>query len=238
MLIETNLKMTTRPFRTTLSQLLSRSLLAGNRNTETPALTVRKSATLRLRLVIAPLALWVPCICWPQQSAISPQPQIEIQYGYVAQHYTTSWSDPALPAGVTRGTPPPAEIPTDNAEIANESPTTNLMRAPEDISTPPDSAILYAMDWGEAGMELILSAKTAFRPGDCLAAERAGNYVNLRKVNAGYCDSTNQDVVARLRAINQAAAQRCKAARRSQQLDTAGHDLTEVAEVAMLCDGS
>ena len=230
--------MTTRSICTTLSQLLSRSLLAGNRNTETPALTVRKSATLRLRLVIAPLALWVPCICWPQQSAISPQPQIEIQYGYVAQHYTTSWSDPALPAGVARGTPPPAEIPTDNAEIANESPTTNLMRAPEDISTPPDSAILYAMDWGEAGMELILSAKTAFRPGDCLAAERAGNYVNLRKVNAGYCDSTNQDVVARLRAINQVAAQRCKAARRSQQLDTAGHDLTEVAEVAMLCDGS
>jgi hypothetical protein len=238
MLIETNLKMTTRPFRTTLSQLLSRSLLAGNRNTETPALTVRKSATSRLRLVIALIALWVPCISWPQQSAIGPQPQIEIQYGYVAQHYTTSWSDPALPAGVTRGTPPPTEIPTDNAEVANESPPTNGTTAPEGISTPTDSAILYAMDWGEAGMELILSAKTTIRPGDCIAVERAGNYVNLRKVNAGYCDPTNRDVVARLRAINQAAAQRCMTARQSQQLDTVVHDLTEVAEVAMLCDGS
>ena len=133
--------MTTRSICTTLSQLLSRSLLAGNRNTETPALTVRKSATSRLRLVIALLALWVPCISWPQQSAIGRQPQIEIQYGYVAQHYTTSWSDPALPAGVTRGTPPPTEIPTDNAEVANESPPPNRTTAPEGISTPTDPAI-------------------------------------------------------------------------------------------------
>ena len=34
--------------------------------------------------------------------------RIGIEYGFVTQHYQTTWSDPTLPAGVARGMPPSA----------------------------------------------------------------------------------------------------------------------------------
>ena len=41
--------------------------------------------------------------------------RISIDYGFVTQHYQTTWSDPTLPAGVARGMSPSARtFPIDN----------------------------------------------------------------------------------------------------------------------------
>ena len=180
-----------------------------------------------------------------QAQAIASAERISIDYGMVAQHYQTTWSDPTLPAGVARGMPPSAmrsmmdsvsdtegesSVPTDVIIDANSTET-------ED--TISEAAVLYAIDLREDGMTMVVSTKTSLQPGDCAAIERSGTYFNLRGVNAGFCDPTNQATIAGLHSVNVAAAKRCKVAR--EQLETMtvekNQTLTE-SEIGMLCDGS
>ena len=180
-----------------------------------------------------------------QAQAVTSADRISIDYGVVTQHYQTSWSDPRLPAGVARGMPPSAmtSVMDSVSKTEGESsvPTDAIIDADstEAENTINEAAVLYAIDLGEDGMTMVVSTKTSLRPGDCAAIERSGTYFNLRGVNAGFCDPTNQATIAGLQSVNVAAAQRCKVAR--EQLETITDEenptLTE-SEIGMLCDGS
>ena len=180
-----------------------------------------------------------------QAQAIASAERISIDYGMVAQHYQTTWSDPTLPAGVARGMPPSAmtSVMDSVSDTEGESsvPTDAIIDADstEAENTINEAAVLYAIDLGEDGMTMVVSTKTSLRPGECAAIERSGTYFNLRGVNAGFCDPINQTTIAGLQSVNVAAAQRCKVAR--EQLETItveeNRTLTE-SEIGMLCDGS
>ena len=180
-----------------------------------------------------------------QAQAVASAERISIDYGVVAQHYQTTWSDPTLPAGVARGMPPSAMTTVMDSvrdtEGESSEPTDAIIDADstEAENTINEAAVLYAIDLGEDGMTMVVSTKTSLRPGDCAAMERSGTYFNLRGVNAGFCDPINQATNAGLQSVNVAAAQRCKVAR--EQLETItveeNQTLTE-SEVGMLCDGS
>ena len=121
-------------------------------------------------------------------------------------------------------------MPADSSSDANST---------ETASDTNEAAVLYAIDLGEDGMTMVVSAKTTLQPGDCAAIERSGTYFNLRGVNAGFCDPTNQATIADLQSVNVAAAQRCKVAR--AQLDALTVDENQTlttSEIGMLCDGS
>jgi hypothetical protein len=172
-----------------------------------------------------------------QEATATAQNAMTIQYGVITHHYATTWSDPSLPAGVARGTPPtPSAAP--EIDDARDDDGTEASSAPIPDERPllEAPAVLYAVDLGDDGMEMILSAKTAFRPGHCIAVERSGTYNNLRAVNVGYCDASARETVSRLQSVNQAAARRCMLARQSQQAELAPP--LEPAELAILCDGS
>ena len=180
-----------------------------------------------------------------QAQTVASADRMSIDYGFVTQHYQTTWSDPTLPAGVARGMPPsavasPMESVSGNEGESSQSPnTTNDANSTETASDTNEAAVLYAIDLGEDGMTMVVSAKTTLQPGDCAAIERSGTYFNLRGVNAGFCDPTNQATIADLQSVNVAAAQRCKVAR--AQLDALTVDENETltaSEIAMLCDGS
>ena len=180
-----------------------------------------------------------------QAQAVASAERISIDYGVVAQHYQTTWSDPTLPAGVARGMPPSAMTTVMDSvrdtEGESSEPTDAIIDADstETENTINEAAVLYAIDLGEDGMTMVVSTKTSLRPGDCAAIERSGTYFNLRGVNAGFCDPINQATIAGLQSVNMAAAQRCKVAR--EQLETItveeNQTLTE-SEIGMLCDGS
>ena len=180
-----------------------------------------------------------------QAQAVASAERISIDYGVVAQHYQTTWSDPTLPAGVARGMPPSAMTSVMDSvrdtEGESSEPTDAIIDADstEAENTINEAAVLYAIDLGEDGMTMVVSTKTSLRPGDCAAIERSGTYFNLRGVNAGFCDPINQATIAGLQSVNVAAAQRCKVAR--EQLETMtgeeNQTLTE-SEMGMLCDGS
>ena len=88
-------------------------------------------------------------------------------------------------------------------------------------------------------MTTVVSTKTSLQPGHCVAIERSGTYFNLRGVNAGFCDPTNQATIAGLQSVNVAAAQRCKVARAQLEAKRFGEDQTLTAsEIGILCDGS
>ena len=171
--------------------------------------------------------------------------RIGIDYGFVTQHYQTSWSDPTLPAGVARGMPPSALTSAVDSVSDNESESSipadstsdvNSTRTAGDIS---EAAVLYAIDLGKNGMTMVVSTKTSLRPGDCAAVERSGTYLNLRGVNAGFCDPTNQTIITDLRPINLATAQRCKLAREQQKVLAVGENQpTSPSSLGILCDGS
>ena len=102
-----------------------------------------------------------------------------------------------------------------------------------------ESAVLYAIDFGENGMTMVVSTKTSLKPGDCAAVERSGTYFNLRGVNAGFCDPTNQAIITGLRSVNLSAAQRCKLAREQQEvLAVDENQPTTPSDLGILCDGS
>ena len=191
--------------------------------------------------IAAALLCWVaPLGTTAQQAAATAQRSITIQYGLIAQHYATSWSDPSLPAGVTRGTPPPPHdsVPANDTIRNTEVLGTNRARVPDDTSRPDDPAVLYAVDLGSDGMEMILSAKRTLRPGTCIAVERSGTYTNLRSVNIGYCDTSNGEAVAGLASVNEAAARRCMTARLSEADESTDASLPlQPSAIAILCDG-
>ena len=171
--------------------------------------------------------------------------RISIDYGFVTQHYQTTWSDPTLPAGVARGMPPATMTPPIDNVSDNEgqsykpADSTNQPNSTETANDTNEAAVLYAIDLGEDGMTTLVSSKTSLQPGDCVAIERSGTYFNLRGVNAGFCDPTNQATIAGLQSVNVAAAQRCKAARAQLEAKSFEEDQTlSESEIGMLCDGS
>ena len=180
-----------------------------------------------------------------QAQAVTSADRISIDYGVVTQHYQTTWSDPRLPAGVARGMPPSAMRSVMDSVIDTEGetsvPTDAIIDADstETEDTISEAAVLYAIDLGEDGMTMMVSTKTSLQPGDCAAIERSGTYFNLRGVNAGFCDPTNQATIAGLHSVNVAAAKRCKVARAQLETMTVekNQTLTE-SEIGMLCDGS
>ena len=179
-----------------------------------------------------------------QAQTVASADRISIDYGFVTQHYQTTWSDPTLPAGVARGMPPSAaatpveSVSSNEDESSMPADTTNDANSTETASDTNEAAVLYAIDLGEDGMTMVVSAKTTLQPGDCAAIERSGTYFNLRGVNAGFCDPTNQATIAGLRSVNVAAAQRCKVARAQLDALTVDEKQTPTAgEIGMLCDG-
>ena len=171
--------------------------------------------------------------------------RISIDYGFVTQHYQTTWSDPTLPAGVARGMPPSVTTSAmdsgSDSEIESNRPadTTSDGNSTETDDVTREAAVLYAIDLGEDGMTMVVSIKTSLQPGDCAAVEHSGTYFNLRGVNAGFCDPINQATIAGLLSVNVAAAQRCKVAREQLETMTVEENQTLTAsETRMLCDGS
>ena len=171
--------------------------------------------------------------------------RINIDYGIVTQHYQTSWSDPTLPAGVARGMPPSAmtsamdSVSDNEGESSMPADTTSDVNSTRIADNTNESAVLYAIDLGENGMTLVVSTKTSLRPGDCAAMERSGSYFNLRGVNAGFCDPTNQAIITALRSFNLAAAQRCKLAREQEKvLAVDENQHITPSNLGILCDGS
>ena len=203
----------------------------------------RKKRNLRLGLMAIISAVLIHA--GAQAQTLKSADRISINYGFVTQHYQTTWSDPTLPAGVARGMSPSAMTSvTDSVsdtEGESSEPTDAIIDADstEAESTIDEAAVLYAIDLREDGMTMVVSTKTSLQPGDCAAIERSGTYFNLRGVNAGFCDPINQATIAGLQSVNVAAAQRCKVAR--EQLETItveeNQTLTE-SEIGMLCDGS
>ena len=180
-----------------------------------------------------------------QAQTVASADRISIDHGFVTQHYQTTWSDPTLPAGVARGMPPaaaatPVESISDNkSESSKPADSSSGANSTETASDTNEAAVLYAIDLGEDGMTMVVSAKKTLQPGDCAAIERSGTYFNLRDVNAGFCDPANQATIAGLRSVNVAAAQRCKVARAQLDALTVDENQTLTAsEIGMLCDGS
>ena len=171
--------------------------------------------------------------------------RIGIDYGFVTQHYQTSWSNPTLPAGVARGRPPSAMTSAMDSVSDNEGESSMPADTISDVNSTgiaddtSEAAVLYAIDLGKNGMTMVVSTKTSLRPGDCAAVERSGTYFNLRGVNAGFCDPTNQAIITGLRSVNLAAAQRCKLAREEQKvLAVDENQPTTPSDLGILCDGS
>ena len=171
--------------------------------------------------------------------------RISIDYGFVTQHYRTTWSDPTLPAGVARGMSPSARTPpidnvTDNeGESPKPADSTNQPNMTETAHVTNEAAVLYAIDLGKDGLTTVVSTKTSLQPGNCLAIARSGTYFNLRGVNTGFCDPTNEATIASLQSVNLAAAQRCMLARAPLEAKT--FDVTQTltaSEIGMLCNGS
>ncbi len=164
-----------------------------------------------------------------------------MDYGKVTQHYLTHWSDPTLPAGVLRGQPPyalhnlnetGAKAPS-NLEAATSSPRAEI------ADQSDENAVLYVLDLGMDGMTMAVSTKRTLRPGDCVAVERANNYLNLRGINRGFCNPDNHAMIMRLRSNSVEAANRCRRARERQVLEAALENLALNREaIGMLCDGS
>jgi len=198
---------------------------------------------LWLGLVVVIIAVLIQATA--QAQTVASADRISIDYGFVTQHYQTTWSDPTLPAGVARGMPSSASVSPIESVSGNEgesskpADSSSDANSTETASDTNEAAVLYAIDLGEDGMTMVVSAKTTLQPGDCAAIERSGTYFNLRGVNAGFCDPTNQATIADLQSVNVAAAQRCKVAR--AQLDALTVDENQTlttSEIGMLCDGS
>ena len=178
---------------------------------------------------------------WAQSQSSSGSENISVDYGKVTQHYQTQWSDPTLPGGVLRGQPPYVLYNLD--ETGTEAPSdveaSTLSPRAEIADQSDESAVLYILDSGMDGMTMAVSTKRAFKPGDCVAVERANNYLNLRGVNRGFCNPDNHAMIMRLRSYSVAAANQCRRAREQQVLEAAAEDLALKREsIGMLCDGS
>jgi hypothetical protein len=203
----------------------------------------RKLRNLWLGLMAIVSAVLTQAAAQAQTAASADR--IGIDYGFVTQHYQTTWSDPTLPAGVARGMPPSAMTFAMDGVSDNEGESPMPADTISDVNSigiaddTSEAAVLYAIDLGKNGMTMVVSTKTSLRPGDCAAVERSGTYFNLRGVNAGFCDPTNQAIITGLRSVNLAAAQRCKLAREEQKvLAVDENQPTTPGNLGILCDGS
>ena len=178
---------------------------------------------------------------WAQSQSLSGSEDISVDYGKVTQHYLTQWSDPTLPAGVLRGQPPYvlSNLNEAGAEVPSDIEAGTLSPHAEIAGQSDEKAVLYVLDLGVDGMTMAVSTKHAFKPCDCVAVERANNYLNLRGVNRGFCNPDNHGMIMRLRSNSLAAANQCRRAREQQMLEAAVENLALKREaIGMLCDGS
>ena len=178
---------------------------------------------------------------WAQPQSSSGSEEISVDYGKVTQHYQTRWSDPTLPAGVLRGRPPHllSNLNKTEAEAPSDVEAGTLSPRAEIADQSDEKAVLYVLDLGVDGMTMAVSTKHAFKPGDCVAVERANNYLNLRGINRGFCNPDNHAMIMRLRSNSVAAANQCRRAREQQVLEAAFENLALKREaIGMLCDGS
>ena len=164
-----------------------------------------------------------------------------MNYGRVTQHYQTRWSDPTLPAGVPRGQPPfvLSNLNENGADAPSDVGAGSLSPSAETADQSGEDAVLYVLDLGVDGMTMAVSTKHAFKPGDCVAVERAKDYLNLRGMNRGFCNPDNQATMLQLRPDNIAAAKRCRTAREQMLFGSVvDNPALNLEEIGMLCDGS
>ena len=164
-----------------------------------------------------------------------------MNYGRVTQHYQTRWSDPTLPAGVLRGQPPSvlSNFNETGADAPSDVAAGSLSPSAETADQSGEDAVLYVLDLGVDGMTMAVSTKHAFKPGDCIAVERAKDYLNLRGMNRGFCNPDNQATMLQLRPDNIAAAKRCRMAREQLLSDSVvDNPALNLEAIGMLCDGS
>ena len=183
----------------------------------------------------------LPSTLWAQSQASINSEGISVNYGRVTQHYQTRWSDPTLPAGVLRGQPPSvlSNLNETGADAPSDVGADSLSPSAETEDQSVEDAVLYVLDLGVDGMTMAVSTKHAFKPGDCVAVERASNYLNLRGMNRGFCNPDNHAMIMRLRSNSVAAANNCRRAREQQVLEAAVENLALKREaIGMLCDGS
>ena len=178
---------------------------------------------------------------WAQPQSSPGSEDISVYYGKITQHYQTRWSDPTLPAGVLRGRPPHllSNLNETEAEASLDVEAGTLSPRAEIADQSDEKAVLYILDLGVDGMTMAVSTKHGFKPGDCVAVERANNYLNLRGINRGFCNPDNHAMIMQLRSNSVAAASQCRKAREQQVLDAAFENLAFKREaIGMLCDGS
>ncbi|MEL0260343.1 MAG: hypothetical protein VXA07_09525 [Halieaceae bacterium] len=184
---------------------------------------------------------YLPSTLWAQSQTSINSEAISVNYGRVTQHYQTHWSDPTLPAGVLRGQPPSvlSNFNETGADATSGVEAGSLSPTAETADQSGEDAVLYVLDLGMDGMTMAVSTKHAFKPGDCVAVERANDYLNLRGMNRGFCNPDNQATMLQLRPDNIAAAKRCRMAR--EQLlsgSVVDNPALNLEAIEMLCDGS
>ena len=177
-----------------------------------------------------------------QPSSLLTEETVSIVYGYVTHHYLTTWEDRNLPAGVLRGLPPDfAPIQADESETRPASIDIGNDTAPSDLAErqpEAEPAILYQLDFGGLGMQMMVSTKKGLRPGHCVALERRGEHSNLRRVSPAFCDPANQSVIESLEVIRTQQAEHCLQALSGIDNGATGvKSIDPLAEIKMLCDG-
>ena len=201
----------------------------------------RSNAPLAIGIALGLALGHAPPTLWAQSQTSINSEAISVNYGRVTQHYQTLWSDPTLPAGVLRGQPPSvlSNFNETGADAPSDAGAGSLSPSAETADQSGDDAVLYVLDLGVDGMTMAVSTKHAFKPGDCVAVERANDYLNLRGINRGFCNPDNQATMLQLRPDNIAAAKRCRTAREQLLLGrVVDKPALNLEAIGMLCDGS
>lgn len=178
-----------------------------------------------------------------QSSTTMSGEPISIIYGYITHHYLTAWQDRNLPAGVLRGLPPLVEPPlnqqTDDPS-PRPAPSATNATSTEVLATQSadDVAILYQLDLGERGMQMIVSSKRGLKPGHCVALEQRGQTNNLRRVSEAFCGSASREVTESVGAMRSLQADYCmQALARLRDNQAKTESIDPITEIRMLCDG-
>ena len=201
----------------------------------------RSDAPLAIGIALGLALGHAPPTLWAQSQTSINSEAISVNYGRVTQHYQTRWSDPTLPAGVLRGQPPSvlSNLNETGADAPSDVEEGSLSPSAETADQSGEDAVLYVLDLGVDGMTMAVSTKHAFKPGDCVAVERANDYLNLRGMNRGFCNPDNQATMLQLRPDNIAAAKRCRVAREQLLSDSVvDNPALNLEAIGMLCDGS
>ncbi len=201
---------------------------------------LRQTGASLLAAALCAAGATLPAVAQPSPSG-SGEP-ISIVYGYITHHYLTSWEDRNLPAGILRGLPPLV-----GAQLEDETEKRIVSSLPDDDAAlaetgapqlADDAAILYQLDLGERGMQMIVSAKTGLKPGHCIALEQRGLTSNLRRVSEAFCDPVSGQVTESVDTIRALQADYCMQAMARLQTGAADTEsINSMAEIQMLCDG-